>query len=485
MPGYASPAPPAAWMAATVLVGGVGVAAVVHRDRGALRGQQLADPAADAPAASRDQCDTSIESDPCDCSPLNIRLSRSMPTLTPCRRAAARAIIAAFFANLGIAISKFVGFLITGSAGLLAEALHSLADTGNQALLMFGSKRGSRPADRAHPFGYGPERYFWAFVVALVLFSMGGSVRPLRRHQQGPSSRTSSTTRSLRSSFSSSPSVSRPSRCARRSRRRTTSARLAWVGESSSAPASRRSCRWCCWRTSVPRSGLGLALFGLIHGRGDRRPQVGCRRLDRHRRACWFSLHSSSPGRRRGLLIGESASDIDLDMITVALSTSTNVVSIIHLRTMHLGPDDLLLAAKVDFDQSLSVERAGPRNRRRRARGAGRRAQDHDDLHRTRHSPAAVSVTGAGDPVRHARPIGLVAMVAVVVTFSASSTIVRKSGASGADHCLLADAVVECRVDRPDARQGRSIRDDAGVAPGAPHGRGAGRQHRALLHVCN
>jgi len=85
-----------------------------------------------------------------------------------------KAIIAAFFANLGIAIAKFVGFVLTGSAGLLAEAGHSVADTGNQGLLMLGSKRGKRPADRAHPFGYGPERYFWSFVVALVLFSMGG-----------------------------------------------------------------------------------------------------------------------------------------------------------------------------------------------------------------------------------------------------------------------------------------------------------------------
>src|SRR5262245_50229929 len=85
-----------------------------------------------------------------------------------------RAIIAAFLANLGIAIAKFVGFLITSSAGLLAEAVHSLADTGNQLLLMLGGKRAERKPDAEHPFGYGPERYFWAFVVALVLFSMGG-----------------------------------------------------------------------------------------------------------------------------------------------------------------------------------------------------------------------------------------------------------------------------------------------------------------------
>jgi cation diffusion facilitator family transporter len=85
-----------------------------------------------------------------------------------------KAIIAAFLANLGIAIAKFIGFLITRSAGLLAESAHSLADTGNQGLLLFGSKRALRKADRQHPFGYGPERYFWSFVVALVLFSMGG-----------------------------------------------------------------------------------------------------------------------------------------------------------------------------------------------------------------------------------------------------------------------------------------------------------------------
>ena len=85
-----------------------------------------------------------------------------------------KAVLYAFFANLGIAITKFIGFLITASAGLLAEAVHSLADTGNQALLLLGGSRARKAADREHPFGYGRERYFWAFVVALVLFSMGG-----------------------------------------------------------------------------------------------------------------------------------------------------------------------------------------------------------------------------------------------------------------------------------------------------------------------
>lgn len=85
-----------------------------------------------------------------------------------------KAIFAAFFANLGIAISKFVGFLITGSASLLAETVHSVADAGNQLLLLLGGSRARKTATPEHPFGYGRERYFWAFAVALVLFSMGG-----------------------------------------------------------------------------------------------------------------------------------------------------------------------------------------------------------------------------------------------------------------------------------------------------------------------
>src|SRR5262245_17870134 len=85
-----------------------------------------------------------------------------------------RAIVAAFLANLGIAISKLVGYVVTGSASMLAESIHSFADTGNQALLLLGGRRARREATAQHPFGYGRERYFWSFIVALVLFSGGG-----------------------------------------------------------------------------------------------------------------------------------------------------------------------------------------------------------------------------------------------------------------------------------------------------------------------
>ncbi len=84
------------------------------------------------------------------------------------------AIIAALTANLGIAVTKFVAFLLTGSSSMLAESVHSIADSGNQALLLLGGKRARRAATPEHPFGYGRERYFWAFVVSIVLFSVGG-----------------------------------------------------------------------------------------------------------------------------------------------------------------------------------------------------------------------------------------------------------------------------------------------------------------------
>ena len=85
-----------------------------------------------------------------------------------------RAIIAAFLANMGIAVAKFIAWLLSGSASMLAEAIHSVADSGNQLLLLFGGRRAKRKADREHPFGYGRERYIYAFLVSIILFSVGG-----------------------------------------------------------------------------------------------------------------------------------------------------------------------------------------------------------------------------------------------------------------------------------------------------------------------
>lgn len=80
-----------------------------------------------------------------------------------------KAILAALAANLGIAASKFVAFVLTGSSSMLAEAIHSVADSGNQVLLLVGGKRSKREATARHPFGYGRDRYIYAFIVSIVL----------------------------------------------------------------------------------------------------------------------------------------------------------------------------------------------------------------------------------------------------------------------------------------------------------------------------
>ena len=264
-----------------------------------------------------------------------------------------KAIIAAFFANLGIAIAKFVGFLVTRSAGLLAEAGHSLADTGNQALLMFGSKRGKRPADAAHPFGYGPERYFWAFVVALVLFSMGGlfalyeGISKLQHPHVVDNAIVAYVILIVAIGLE------------------TFSLRTA-VKESNAVRPAGQSW-WQFIRTAkIPELpvvlledigaeiGLVFALGGLTLSEITGNPR-------------WDAAGSIAIGvllvviaiilaiEMKGLLIGESASDETQAAISRSIADSPSVNQVIHLQTMHISPDDLIVAVKVVLDHSFDA----------------------------------------------------------------------------------------------------------------------------------
>lgn len=85
-----------------------------------------------------------------------------------------KAVIAALLANTGIAITKFLAFLLTRSSSMLAESIHSVADSGNQLLLLLGGRKAQREATPQHPFGYGRERYIYSFIVSIVLFAVGG-----------------------------------------------------------------------------------------------------------------------------------------------------------------------------------------------------------------------------------------------------------------------------------------------------------------------
>ena len=85
-------------------------------------------------------------------------------------------VYAALLGNLAVAVVKFIAAAVTGSSAMLSEGVHSLVDTGNEVLLLFGMRRAARPADESHPFGYGHEVYFWSFIVALMVFALGAGV---------------------------------------------------------------------------------------------------------------------------------------------------------------------------------------------------------------------------------------------------------------------------------------------------------------------
>ena len=264
-----------------------------------------------------------------------------------------KAIIAAFFANLGIAAAKFVGFVLTGSAGLLAEAGHSLADTGNQALLMLGGKKSRRSATARHQFGFGNERYFWAFVVALVLFSMGGLfalyegiqklIHPHEAESLGIAIGILIAAVALE-----------------------TFSLMTAVREVKHVKPEDMS-YWCFVRTAKQPElpivlledvgaeiGLLFALIGLLLGHFTDN-------------ARWDAVGSVAIGvllviiaailavRMKALLIGESASSIDQDQIIDALTSTDEVERVIHIRTLYFGPDELMVAAKLGFAADLTV----------------------------------------------------------------------------------------------------------------------------------
>jgi cation diffusion facilitator family transporter len=263
-----------------------------------------------------------------------------------------RAIVAAFLANLGIAISKFVAFVITGSASMLAESIHSVADTGNQGLLFLGGKRARKPPTAEHPFGFGTERYFWAFIVALVLFTLGamfalyeGIQKLIDPHEldspiwafgvlgiaivlEGWSLRTAR-------------HEATPSRGTR-----------SW---------------WSFIRiTKNPELPVVLledtgALTGLLFA------LVGITLAEITGNARWDALGSIGIGlllgviaivlaiEMKSLLIGEAVSPEVDAAIRNAIFAGPEVSRIIHLRTSHLGPDDVVLAAKLEFTSDTTA----------------------------------------------------------------------------------------------------------------------------------
>ena len=256
-----------------------------------------------------------------------------------------RAIIAAFLANLAIAASKFVAFALTGAAAMLAEAIHSVADTGNQALLMFGSRQADREPDERHPFGYGRDRYFYAFVVALVLFSVGslfalyeGVHKILEPHK------VEDPTVAFVVLGAAIVLESLSFRTAYRESRLIKPAGMSWP--SFVRRTKQPELPVVLLEDTAALLGLAFAFIGVgvavatDDGRWDGAGTLAISTL-----LAFVAIVLAVE--MKSLLIGEAASRRNVDAIEAALLDGPEVSRVIHMRTMHLGPDELLVAAKI------------------------------------------------------------------------------------------------------------------------------------------
>ncbi|MET8558125.1 cation diffusion facilitator family transporter [Streptomyces sp. NPDC004959] len=255
-----------------------------------------------------------------------------------------KAIVAALSANLAIAVSKFVAFAFSGSSSMLAEGVHSVADSGNQALLLLGKKRSERAATPQHPFGYGRERFLYAFLVSIVLFSVGGMFALYEgyekikhphelEHWYWPVGVLVFAIVAEGLSFRTAVKESN-----------TTRGTMSWVEYIRRAKAPELPV--VLLEDFGALIGLVLALggVGLSLATGD---------------GVWDGVGTLCIGvllicialvlaaETKSLLLGESAGPETEDTIAASLVDGTQVTRVIHMRTLHLGPEELLVAAKI------------------------------------------------------------------------------------------------------------------------------------------
>jgi cation diffusion facilitator family transporter len=271
-----------------------------------------------------------------------------------------KAVLAALLANLGIATMKFVAFFLTGASSMLAEGIHSVADSGNQVLLLFGGKRAKREATPEHPFGFGRERYIYSFIVAIVLFSVGGLFALYEAYHKWHEVHEGEPNELLDGG-------------------------LWWVAVAVLAGAivmegfsfrtairesnhTRGDTGWLEFirRAKAPELpvilledfaaliGLVLALFGVglsvltDNGYFDvaGTAAIGVLLVGV---AVVLGIETKS------LLLGESASPEALRRLRTSLEETEGVERVIHMKTLHLGPEELLVAVKIGVARSESA----------------------------------------------------------------------------------------------------------------------------------
>lgn len=263
-----------------------------------------------------------------------------------------KAIVAAFLANMGIALAKFIAAALSGSASMLAEAIHSVADSGNQLLLMFGGNRAKREADREHPFGYGRERYVSAFVVSIILFSVGGvfaiyeGVEKIREpHELDPAwwwlpivvlvISIALESFSLRTAVKESNQVREKGQ--------------SWVSFVRRAKAPELPV--VLLEDTGALIGLAFALLGVgltvITG-NPLFDALGTIMIGLLLVVIAIVLGIET----KSLLVGEGAGQADYDRIVDAIEAGDEIEKIIHMKTLYLGPDELMVAAKIALNSN-------------------------------------------------------------------------------------------------------------------------------------
>jgi len=256
----------------------------------------------------------------------------------------AKAIAAALGANIGIAITKFIAAAVSGSASMFAEGIHSVADSGNQVLLIIGGRRARREATKTHPFGYGRSRYIYAFMVSIVLFSVGGmfsiieGVNKLSEPHVLHEAWLPLTVLGV-SILLESFSLATALKAAKDDRGSTSLASYIRHAKSPELPVVLLEDLAALVGLVLAFAGVGLTVltgdpiwdaYGTL-AIGGLLVLV----------AIILGIETSS------LLVGEGASPADDEKIAEALGSSKGVESVIHYKTLYLGPDELMLAAKI------------------------------------------------------------------------------------------------------------------------------------------
>lgn len=271
-----------------------------------------------------------------------------------------KAVVAALLANTGIAVLKFLAFVLTQSSSMLAEAIHSVADAGNQGLLLLGGKKARREASPEHPFGYGRERYIYAFIVAIVLFSVGGLFALYEAYHKYHEVHEGAPNELLESKWWWVPLAVLAGAIVME----TFSFRTAIV-ESNKV---RGKTSWVDFirRAKSPELPVILledaaALLGLVLALVG----VGLTLLTEN--AYWDVAGTAAIGvllvtvavilavETKSLLLGEAASPEAQKRIRAAIESTPQIERIIHMKTLHLGPEELLVAVKVGVAEATSA----------------------------------------------------------------------------------------------------------------------------------